>query len=423
MDHVDVAVIGGGPAGLAASRELTRTGLEHLVLERARVGESWRGRWDSFRLVTPNWSTQLPGRGYDGIGSGRLHGARRGRCVPGALRGRSRSARPRGCRGRLPGVSPGRGLRPSNVVGRSSRRRCGRRHRHLPVSAPAGLRPRRCRPICFNWMSATTATSGLSRRAACSWWEAASPGARSRRSSTMRAGKCSWPAGRLPGCPRRLGGRDSRLVGGRNGLPRHVRRVLAHSGSPARRECAGDRTRRRGRDLNLRTLRERGVTLTGHFLGAGNGRARFASDLAESVAWGDERYEQFASLVRKLIAERGLDLPELDRPKRVRPDSAREPRPCRLRSRPLRRRLPPGLRLLAALAGSARRPRVSAPARRREHGDSRLVLRRRPLHAQSASRRPSWEWVRTRPSWRASSRRAAAPPHELSRRAHGPSGS
>ena len=69
-----------------------------------------------------------------------------------------------------------------------------------------------------------------------------------------------------------------------------------------------------GRDLNLRTLRERGVTLTGHFLGARHGRARFASDLAESVAWGDERYEQFTSLVRKLVAERGLDLPELERP-------------------------------------------------------------------------------------------------------------
>ena len=37
-----------------------------MVLERGRVGQSWRGRWDSFCLVTPNWSMQLPGGPYDG---------------------------------------------------------------------------------------------------------------------------------------------------------------------------------------------------------------------------------------------------------------------------------------------------------------------------------------------------------------------
>ena len=47
----DVAVVGGGPAGLAVSIELGRAGLGHIVLERGRVGESWRSQhWDSFRL-------------------------------------------------------------------------------------------------------------------------------------------------------------------------------------------------------------------------------------------------------------------------------------------------------------------------------------------------------------------------------------
>jgi putative flavoprotein involved in K+ transport len=36
------------------------------VLERGTVGESWQRRWDSFRLVIPNWSVQLPGAAYDG---------------------------------------------------------------------------------------------------------------------------------------------------------------------------------------------------------------------------------------------------------------------------------------------------------------------------------------------------------------------
>ncbi len=65
-DQVDVVVVGAGQAGLAVSHELTQAGVAHVVLERGRVGQSWRGRWDSFCLVTPNWFVQLPGHPYDG---------------------------------------------------------------------------------------------------------------------------------------------------------------------------------------------------------------------------------------------------------------------------------------------------------------------------------------------------------------------
>ena len=59
---VDCVVVGGGPAGLAASAALTDRGVEHLVLERGRAGESWRTqRWDSFRLNTPGWMNPLLG--------------------------------------------------------------------------------------------------------------------------------------------------------------------------------------------------------------------------------------------------------------------------------------------------------------------------------------------------------------------------
>jgi hypothetical protein len=47
------------------SHELSRAGVEHVVLEKDRVGETWRRRWDSFCLVTPNWSVLLPGHPYD----------------------------------------------------------------------------------------------------------------------------------------------------------------------------------------------------------------------------------------------------------------------------------------------------------------------------------------------------------------------
>ena len=65
-ERIGTVIIGGGQAGLSVSRELGQAGVGHVVLERGRVGQSWRGRWDSFCLVTPNWSVQLPGHSYDG---------------------------------------------------------------------------------------------------------------------------------------------------------------------------------------------------------------------------------------------------------------------------------------------------------------------------------------------------------------------
>ncbi|HET6748286.1 MAG TPA: NAD(P)-binding domain-containing protein [Actinomycetes bacterium] len=59
---VDCVVVGAGPAGLAASAALAERGVEHVVLDRGRAGESWRTqRWDSFRLNTPGWMNQLLG--------------------------------------------------------------------------------------------------------------------------------------------------------------------------------------------------------------------------------------------------------------------------------------------------------------------------------------------------------------------------
>lgn len=63
----DVVIVGGGQAGLSASACLARRGIDHLVLEKDDVGASWRyQRWDSFCLVTPNWTVRLPGQAYGG---------------------------------------------------------------------------------------------------------------------------------------------------------------------------------------------------------------------------------------------------------------------------------------------------------------------------------------------------------------------
>lgn len=60
-------IIGAGHAGLAMSHCLTSLSIDHVVLERGEVANSWKTeRWDSLRLLTPNWQSRLPGYGYDG---------------------------------------------------------------------------------------------------------------------------------------------------------------------------------------------------------------------------------------------------------------------------------------------------------------------------------------------------------------------
>jgi putative flavoprotein involved in K+ transport len=60
-------IVGAGHAGLAMSRRLTARSIDHVVLERGEVANSWRQeRWPSLRLLTPNWQTRLPGRAYAG---------------------------------------------------------------------------------------------------------------------------------------------------------------------------------------------------------------------------------------------------------------------------------------------------------------------------------------------------------------------
>jgi len=63
----DVVVIGAGHAGLATSFCLNERSIDHVVLERGEVANSWRKeRWDSLKLLTPNWQSRLPGFSYAG---------------------------------------------------------------------------------------------------------------------------------------------------------------------------------------------------------------------------------------------------------------------------------------------------------------------------------------------------------------------
>lgn len=59
--HVTTVVVGAGHAGLAMSHRLTSRSIDHVVIERGEVGEAWRQRRPTLRLLTPNALTRLPG--------------------------------------------------------------------------------------------------------------------------------------------------------------------------------------------------------------------------------------------------------------------------------------------------------------------------------------------------------------------------
>ena len=67
MRYATTVIIGAGQSGLATSKHLTDRSIDHVLIERGEVANSWQTeRWDSLRLLTPNWQSRLPGYAYDG---------------------------------------------------------------------------------------------------------------------------------------------------------------------------------------------------------------------------------------------------------------------------------------------------------------------------------------------------------------------
>lgn len=58
-------IIGAGHAGLSMSYQLDKLGIDHVILERGEIANSWKTeRWDSLKLLSPNWQCKLPGFSY-----------------------------------------------------------------------------------------------------------------------------------------------------------------------------------------------------------------------------------------------------------------------------------------------------------------------------------------------------------------------
>ncbi len=307
MQDIDVIIIGAGQAGLALSHELKAGRVEHVILERGRVGETWRHRYDSFRLVTPNWTVQLPGRPYAGsdpdgfmardeiVATLEEYAAsfeapiREGVFVTGA------EPLPRGgfivhtregdLSSRALVLATGTFQRPHRPAVAES----------LPPELPRMNVDAYRNEAVLPLGKVLVVGSGLSGAQICEELHGAG------REVVLACGKAAW-------IPRRLGDRD--IMWWLKEIGFFDQRVESLPNPGARLTPNPMATGHGGgHDLHLRTLQATGVTLAGHFLGTENGRAHFASDLKESAAWGDERHRELMNLIERFAAEEGLNLP------------------------------------------------------------------------------------------------------------------
>jgi putative flavoprotein involved in K+ transport len=308
---VAVAVVGAGPAGLATSCELTKAGVEHVVLERGRVGQTWRDRWDSFCLVTPNWTVMLPDGQYDGpdphgfmprdemVGYLERYATAMGAPVQDGVDVTSIEAREGGF---VLETSDGEVQAGAVVLATGAFQRP-----HRPPSA-GGLPPGLLQIDVERYHNEGELPPGRvlvvgSGQTGCQIAE-----------ELHEAGRdVVLACGRAPWVPRRVGDHDFTWWLLESGF---LDATVGSLPSPEARLFANVLATGQGggHDLHLRTLHARGVVLVGHLVGSTETHARFAPDLVESVAWGDERYGQFTDLVREVVAKQALELPVLEDP-------------------------------------------------------------------------------------------------------------
>ena len=293
------------------SRELTRRGVAHVVLERGRIGQSWRDRWDSFCLVTPNWTIQLPDGAYDGpdpdgylardeiVAFFDRYAATIAAPVREDVEVRALSAAPDG--GFQVTTSAG-DLHAKRVVLASGAYQ--RPHRPLADRLPSSLL--QLDVTGYRNPDAVADGAVLVIGSGQSGLQIAEELHQAGRDVVVACGRAPW-------LPRRLGGRDivwwAREIG-------YLEQPVEALTDPAQR--LGANLQNSGRDgghsLNYRTLRALGVTLVGRFMDADDENLHFADDLAASVAWGDQGHQMFTDFIRRHVAERGMDLPEIAEP-------------------------------------------------------------------------------------------------------------
>lgn len=307
-----MVVIGAGQAGLAVSHELRRRGVDHLVLERDRVAATWRGRWDSFTLVTPNWTLALPDQRYDGpqpeghvprdeiVGFLQRFADERAGPVTEGVAVESLEADPEG--GFRLATSEGE-LRAAEVVVATGAYQKAHRPAH-GGDPPGGLTVIDAEDYRNpGQLAAGPVLVVGSGQTGC---QLADDLLRDGREVLLACGRAPW-------LPRRCDGIDVVTWLARtpwfemslDGLPSPAARLAANV------QLTG---RDGGVDLHYRTLQAAGVRLAGRLLGFDGRRALLADDLAASVAFGDARHADVARLMAETLPRGGHPVPELPPP-------------------------------------------------------------------------------------------------------------
>jgi putative flavoprotein involved in K+ transport len=307
----DTVVVGAGQAGLSVSHELARRGLEHVVLERGKVGQSWRGRWDSFCLVLPNWTLQLPGHAYAGDDpdgfmprdeivlyletyAGTAGRIREGVTVLSLEAGDS---------GGFLLHTDSEDVVANNVVLATG----AYQRPHRPPAAdtlPSSLHVIDAEG--YSNPSALPAGGVLVVGSGQTGGQIAEELHQAGRETFLACGKAGW-------LPRRIGDRD--VIAWLTQTPFFEQPVTALA-SPLARLTGNPQASGRGggHDMHFRTLQAMGVQLLGRLTHAEAGKLHFAADLADSVAFGDARYTDVGNLIEELCKRQGIPIPPLPEP-------------------------------------------------------------------------------------------------------------
>jgi putative flavoprotein involved in K+ transport len=313
LDH-EVVVVGAGHAGLATSYHLRQRDVDHVVLERDAIGSAWRRqRWDSFTLVTPNWSLDLPGHPYDGADPdgylprdaivGYLERYVQRFDLPVETGVEVRRVAPDGDGFALEangGVVDGE-LRAGAVVvaaGFFQRPRLPPLAAELPEDVVQVHASTYRRPDALPEGAVLVVGSGQS---GCQIAE-----------ELLAAGRRVFlSCGKAGRAPRRYRGRDIVAWMAELGI---FDTPVASLPSPAARFAANAHVTGAGggRTINLHRLAAEGVTLVGRCAGFAAGRMRFADDLGDCLAAADRFAEGLRASIDAHVAERGIDAPPPD---------------------------------------------------------------------------------------------------------------
>lgn len=313
-----MVVAGGGQAGLATSQQLTEAGIGHVVLERSRIGQAWRDRWDSFTLVIPNWTLDLPGFPYRGpdpdgflprdeivsylesYASSFDASVREGVEVTGLEQNGA---------GWTVKTTDGDLATRAVVVATGAFQKA-----HHPPGWD-DLSGRLLSLDVAGYRNAEALPDGRilvvgSGQSGC---QIASDLAGAGREVFLACGRAPW-------LPRRAGDRDIFWWLWESGF---METAVADLDNPAERLGANPQLTGRdgGGDLHYRTLAADGVTLLGRLAGFDGNAAQFADDLSDSVAFGDEGFRRLRGLILQTAERLGLAIEDLPEPEPWQPAS------------------------------------------------------------------------------------------------------